>query len=38
MSTISMFQGIEMTMYWADYMPPHFHASYGSGTSNRLHP
>ena len=27
--TISMFRGIKITMYWADHMPPHFHASYG---------
>lgn len=24
-----MFRGIRITMYWADHMPPHFHASYG---------
>lgn len=29
MPTISMFRGIKITMYWADHMPPHFHASYG---------
>ena len=29
MPTISMFRGIRITMYWADYMPPHFHATYG---------
>lgn len=27
--TISMFRGIKITMYWADHMPPHFHATYG---------
>lgn len=27
--TISMFRGIRITMYWADHMPPHFHATYG---------
>ena len=29
MPTISMFRGIKITMYWADHMPPHFHATYG---------
>lgn len=29
MPTISMFRGIRITMYWADHMPPHFHATYG---------
>lgn len=29
MPTISMFRGIHITMYWADHMPPHFHATYG---------
>ncbi|MBO5969525.1 MAG: DUF4160 domain-containing protein [Clostridia bacterium] len=29
MPTISMFRGIKITMYWADHMPPHFHAYYG---------
>ena len=29
MTTISMFCGIKVTMYWADHMPPHFHATYG---------
>lgn len=29
MPTISTFRGIRITMYWADHMPPHFHASYG---------
>ena len=29
MPTISMFRGIKVTMYWADHMPPHFHATYG---------
>ena len=29
MPTISMFRGIKITMYWADHMPPHFHAFYG---------
>lgn len=24
-----MFRGIRITMYWADHMPPHFHATYG---------
>lgn len=24
-----MFRGIRITMYWADHMPPHFHAAYG---------
>lgn len=27
--TISMFRGIKITMYWAEHMPPHFHATYG---------
>ena len=27
--TISMFRGIKISMYWADHMPPHFHAYYG---------
>ena len=29
MPTISMFRGIRITMYWADHMPPHFHATFG---------
>lgn len=29
MPTISLFRGIRITMYWADHMPPHFHATYG---------
>lgn len=29
MPTISMFRGIRITMYCADHMPPHFHATYG---------
>lgn len=29
MPTISMFRGIKILMYWADHMPPHFHAIYG---------
>lgn len=29
MPTISMFRGIKIMMYWADHMPPHFHATYG---------
>ena len=29
MPTISMFRGIRITMYWADHMSPHFHATYG---------
>lgn len=29
MPTISMFRGIKITMYYADHMPPHFHATYG---------
>lgn len=29
MPTISVFRGIRITMYWADHMPPHFHARYG---------
>lgn len=29
MPTISVFRGIKITMYWADHMPPHFHARYG---------
>lgn len=29
MPTISMFRGIKIVMYWADHMPPHFHATYG---------
>ena len=29
MPTISMFRGIKISMYWADHMPPHFHATYG---------
>ena len=28
MPTISMFRGIKITMYWADHMPHHFHATY----------
>lgn len=28
MPTISVFRGIKITMYWADHMPPHFHARY----------
>lgn len=30
MPTISTFRGIKISMYWADHMPPHFHATYGS--------
>lgn len=29
MPAISMLRGIRITMYWADHMPPHFHATYG---------
>lgn len=29
MPIISTFRGIKIAMYWADHMPPHFHASYG---------
>lgn len=29
MPTISYFRGIKVTMYWADHLPPHFHATYG---------
>ena len=32
MPTISMFRGIKITMYWADHMPPHFHATYGGSS------
>lgn len=30
MPTISMFRGIKVYINWADHMPPHFHAKYGS--------
>lgn len=30
MPTISMFRGIKIYINWADHMPPHFHAKYGS--------
>ena len=26
---VSEFYGIRIYMYWADHMPPHFHAEYG---------
>ena len=29
MPTIPMFRVIKITMYCADHMPPHFHATYG---------
>jgi hypothetical protein len=29
MPIISRFLGIIIAMYWADHMPPHFHAKYG---------
>jgi hypothetical protein len=29
MPLITMFYGIIITMYWADHMPPHFHAEFG---------
>ena len=30
MPEISRFYGIVIRMYWADHLPPHFHAHYGS--------
>jgi hypothetical protein len=30
MPTISIFREIKICIYWKDYMPPHFHAFYGS--------
>lgn len=29
MPTICVFRGIKISLYWDDYTPPHFHASYG---------
>jgi len=28
MATVSIFRGIYISMFWADDLPPHFHATY----------